>query len=121
MRQAKDMNGKKRINNILRKKRSGALCWTTLLEPQTIKCMPGLAGGLSPLEFYRHIGCDIMQFGTYGLDGTSSPCRLRQPDAEIESTGSPDGSASIITRSRWGTLTAVSQNGHPVKYPLETI
>ncbi len=114
------MTGKERINNVLRKKSGNTICWTTLVDSKTTSGMPEEIRKMSPFEFYRHVGCDIMQFGGYGLE-VSSPCRLIQPDIEREVMDVQDGGVSIVKRSKWGTLTEIHKNGHPIKHPVETI
>lgn len=76
---------------------------------------------MSVLEFYRHIGCDIMQFGGYKINRVHRPSRLVRTNVETLDAVNSDGSVCLTTTSKWGTLTAVSQNGHPVKHPIETI
>ena len=115
------MTGKERINNVLQKKSGNTICWTTLIGPPTMIGMPEGVRDLSPLEFYRHVGCDIMLLGCSGLEGVRSPCQLVRTDVEEKSILNSDGSTSIITKSKWGVLNEIMQNGHPVKYPVETI
>ena len=114
------MTGKERINNILQKKSGNSICWTSLLEPQRMKDMPEGVKNLSPIEFYRHIGCDTMFLGTGGCEGVFSPCQFIQPEMGKEIIDSA-GQISMTTKTKWGVLTETFQNGHPVKYPVETI
>ena len=115
------MTGKGRINNILHKKSGNTICWTTLIGLPTMIGMPEGVRDLSPLEFYRHVGCDIMLLGCSGLEGVRSPWQLIRTDVEEKSIDNSDGSTSIITNSKWGVLNEIMHNGHPVKYPIETI
>ena len=115
------MTGKDRINRLLRREPGVSPGWTTLVDPPTIRAMPDEVKALSPLQFYRHVGCDILQFGGYGMEGVTTPCRLVQPEVAVETLAQADGTVLVTTRSRWGTLTAISQNGHPVKHPVETL
>ena len=44
--------------------------------------MPPAVRELHVLDFYRHVGCDILQFGNYGLPQEEvpvSPARLERP------------------------------------------
>jgi hypothetical protein len=55
-------NGKKRMEEILDKKKKGGFVWTTLVEDITMTGMPEPYRSMKPLDFYRHVGCDIFQF-----------------------------------------------------------
>jgi hypothetical protein len=115
------MTGKERLNRILRRDSGNTASWTTLVDRKTLVEMPENVREMTSLEFYKHIGCDIMQFGCGGIGGTDSPSQLIQADTEQTRTTNPDGTTSIATKSKWGTLNAIWQKGHPVKYPVETI
>lgn len=83
--------------------------------------MPEEIRKMSRFEFYRNVGCDIMQFGGYGIKGVHRPSLRKQPDVENKIIVNPDGSTFTTTLSKWGNLTAIVNNGHPVKHPVETI
>ena len=72
------MNGRERLHAILNHQPVDRLSWTTLVDDVTRKDMPDEVRKLSTIEFYRSIGCDIVQFGNYGLgeeDAVTSPSR----------------------------------------------
>lgn len=79
---------------------------------------------MSPFEFYRRIGCDILQFGNYGLPQdccVQSPARKVAPQIGVEETTSPDGMRTVKMTTPWGALTSSYKQGHPVKYSVETV
>jgi hypothetical protein len=115
------MTGKERVNNVLRRKSGNSVCWTTLIDAKTTEGMPEEIRKMSSFEFYRHVGCDIMQFGSYGMKGMLSPSRLIQTNTARLDVANPDDAFSMTMTSKWGTLTAAWQDGHPVKHPVETL
>lgn len=114
------MTGRERLTNILDGRPNDRLAWTTLVDDTTRSVMPAPVRQLHVLDFYRHVGCDILQFGDYGLpaeDRTASPAVLRQPVQRARTES--DGLILRATVSQWGELTATWRRGHPVKYPVE--
>jgi len=100
------------------------VAWTTLIDDVTRSRMPPSIREMPVLEFYRHIGCDVLQFGHYGLpeaDCVVPPCRFVSPQVETSSHSDPDGTWWVERRTDWGPLTASFKNGHPVKYPVESV
>ena len=86
--------------------------------------MPEAERAMMPLEFYRRIGCDVMQFGGYGLPEecrATWPARAVWPEAIVERTEQPDGTVVVTNKTPWGTLISASRNGHPVKPSVETL
>jgi len=140
------MNGRERLHAILNHQPVDRLSWTTLVDDVTRKDMPDEVRKLSTIEFYRSIGCDIVQFGNYGLgeeDAVTSPsrwqCRELVYEVETQEDGRPvrrrldsgvvvgagtaAGSAHMTIRrlSPWGTLTTVFDHDHPVEYPVKSL
>jgi hypothetical protein len=118
------MTGRERLINILNKEPIDRLCWTTLVDATTLLAMPPSMQSMCPLDFYRHIGCDILQFGNYGLPRTlrlASPYRLAQPSTVVETVTDNDGTLMRRTITPWGELTATFRNGHPSTYPVQTV
>ena len=116
------MTGRERLTNILAGQPNERLVWTTLVDDVTRSVMPPEVRRLHVLDFYRHVGCDILQFGDYGLpaeDRPISPAALRQPVRTVRSES--DGLVTRATVSQWGELTASWRSGHPVTYPVETL
>jgi len=119
------MTGRERLTNILNKKPVDRVCWTTLVDDTTRSGMADNIRQKHPFEFYRSIGCDIMQFGNYGFYGTEDrvylPWRLITPEIKTEEFMESDGSEVKEQRTKWGALRAILKDGHPVKYPVESI
>ncbi len=142
------MTGRERLHCVLNRQPIDRLSWTTLIDDVTRSGMPDEVRRLSPIEFYRLVGCDILQFGNYGLskkDCVTPPSRLSCPELsreiEMEQNGrltrwqvAPDADLSVgvggdtvsgqVTLRRvtpWGTLTTTLKNDHPVDYPVRSL
>jgi hypothetical protein len=118
------MNGRERLHSILNRKPVDRLSWATLVDSQTMSLMPEPERAMTPWEFYRRIGCDVMQFGGYGLSEefrAPLPARPVWPERTIERTEQPDGTVVVTNKTPWGTLVSASRNGHPVKSSVETL
>lgn len=77
------MTGQERLNNIINLKYTDKVSWTTLVDDYTRSVMPEKIRNLSTMDFYSYIGCDILQFGNYGLTetkGVKYPYKLSTPD-----------------------------------------
>ena len=140
--------GRERLHRILNRQPVDRLSWTTLVDDVTRSGMPEEVRRLGPIEFYRSIGCDILQFGNYGLSAdlaVPQPSRLISPDVKCEieteadalaarrqagrpedlapGMGSP-ATAGLITWRRitpWGTLTTVLKHDHPIRYAVKSL
>jgi hypothetical protein len=118
------MTGRSRLLRILNGEQPGRIAWTTLVDDTTRSIMPPDVRAMPVLDFYRHIGCDILQFGNYGLPRelcVPSPARLVTPPIETEWRTQPDGLAVRTQKTPWGTLVATFRNGHPIKHPVESL
>lgn len=141
------MKGRQLIQRILNRQSVGRLSWTTLVDEVTCSGMPDEVRRLPPIEFYRHIGCDILQLGNYGLPlelRVSPAARLvcpevkqevlcedgspltqgSEPIGEIEiGTGGPTVDKTVTLRrvSPWGTLATVLKHDHPVEHPVKSL
>lgn len=118
------MNGRERLQHILNRQPTDRLSWTTLVDPVTLSTMSEPERSMSSLDFYRRIGCDVLQFGNYGLPedcAVQSPARAVWPDANVEQTQLADGVIEIRRRSPWGDLVSRHQGSHPIKYPVESV
>ncbi|GAG17052.1 unnamed protein product, partial [marine sediment metagenome] len=82
---AEAMTGRQRLNAILARQPADRLSWTTLVDENTLGELPGPMRDMACLEFYRHIGCDILQ-----LNGWGTPHAFRCPEirwsADLEET-----------------------------------
>lgn len=140
------MKGRQLLHRILNRQPVDRLSWTTLVDDVTRSVMPEDVRRLSPIEFYRLIGCDILQLGNYGLTQdlwVPSPARLVSPDVrqEVQSNdpahaqqnapigdiaigmGGPTVNQTVTLRriSPWGTLTTVLKHDHPVEHPVKSL
>ena len=118
------MTGRERLHNIINKVPVDRISWTTLVDDVTRSVMPRPVRAMAPFDFYRHIGCDILQFGNYGLPKSLRmipPCQLITPNIETNSYMTADGQQVTERKTDRGTLIAVSKNAHPVKYPVESL
>jgi hypothetical protein len=119
------VNGKVELNKILGNRKPDRLSWTVLADTVSLSIMPDSIRKLNPLEFYKHIGCDIVQFGNYGVDqldfAVKPPYSL--VNNSIETMIEVMENDVIETRliSPWGELVSRSRKLHPVKYLVETI
>ena len=119
-----------------------------MVDDVTRSGMPDEVRRLSPIDFYRLIGCDILQFGNYGLSGEDSvppPSRLVCPEVsreiEMETNGlvtrrriavdadvafgmggaTAGGRATLRRITPWGTLTTVLNHDHPIEHPVKSL
>jgi hypothetical protein len=142
------MKGRQLFHRVVNRQSPGRLSWTTLVDDVTRSVMPEDVRRLSPLEFYRMIGCDILQLGNYGLSkelSVPSPSRLLCPDVKQEvvgedggplddpegeldgdiaiGQGGPTASRTVSLRrvTPWGTLTTVLKHDHPVVHPVKSL
>ncbi|MBM4032493.1 MAG: hypothetical protein FJ291_12005 [Planctomycetes bacterium] len=118
------MTGRQRLLTILSGRPPDRVAWTTLVDDTTRSAMPPRIGEMPVLDFYRHIGCDILQFGNYGLPRelrVPSPARLVAPPIETEWKRESDGLAVRTQKTPWGTLVATFRNGHPILHPVGTL
>jgi hypothetical protein len=116
------MTGRERLQSLLAGRLVDRLCWTTLVDDRTRSGMPPEVRDMPILDFYRHLGCDIVQFGDYGLpEPTPSPARLVTPPVEIEHHNRADGAWVRTLKTEWGDLTVIWRDGHPVRHPVQSL
>ncbi|MCL2519019.1 MAG: hypothetical protein FWF15_10695 [Oscillospiraceae bacterium] len=117
------MTGRERMTNILNGKPTDRVSWTTISDGITRANMPDDYKNIPILDFYRKIGCDIFQFGPYGLPseiGWLEPYRI-ESDITDSYESLPDGSYSHIRSLGKDSITSSSKSGHPTKYPIVTV
>jgi hypothetical protein len=114
------MTGHQRLMAILNRQPVDRLAWTTLVDDRTRSVMPEEVRRLPVLDFYRHIGCDIMQFGSYGLPVEQQVRLARRVWPARESRTQEDATQVLRIVSDRGTLTAIFRSAHPVRYPIQT-
>ncbi len=112
------MTGRERLRAILRKQPVDRLCWTTLVDTNTLSLLPAELQGNGGIDFYRHLGCDVFLLNGWGL-----PHELRSPElrwgAGVTTGWRQEGARAFQEwKTPRGNLTAEYDRGHPVKYPV---
>ena len=115
------MTGRDRLNAVLKKKPTDRLPWTTLVDNASLDRFPEELRGNGGIDFYRHLGCDI-----FLLNGWNTPHSFRCPELkwpeDVEFCIREENGKTIKEwKSSQGTLTGISDRGHPVKYPVDCI
>jgi hypothetical protein len=115
------MTGRQRMNAVLRKQATDRLPWTTLVDNATLSRLPPELRGNGGIDFYRHLGCDIFLLNGWNTPHAFQSPEFRWPD-DVE-TVSREEKGRVIRewRSPRGTLVGISERGHPVKYPVDSI
>ena len=114
------MTGRERLLNILNGAPTDRLSWTTLATEQTRSCMSDELREMPLLDFYRFIGCDVIQLGSYGLPKEFASPRTRcvRPECSTEKTDNPDGTVTRTYRTPWGNLTSRWKNNRLVEHQV---
>lgn len=115
------MTGRERLQAILSKQPTDRLPWTTLVDNATLSGLPEALRGNHGLDFYRHLGCDILL-----LDGWNTPYNIRSPRLVwpewVRIEADSEGPRQTV---RWhtpkGTLTGISERNCPVRHPVTTL
>ncbi len=119
------MTGRERITNICKRLPVDRIAWTTLITNETRSGMSAELREMEVIDFYRYIGCDILQFGNASLPKNLQvplPRHVKQPETvKKETKNLPDGSVLLKEKTPWGTLTSVSRKGRLIKFPVETV
>jgi hypothetical protein len=115
------MTGRQRLAAVMHREPTDRLAWTTLVDGNTLGRLPEGWRGISGLDFYRRLGCDIFM-----LDCWDRPYGFQSPVLKW-----PEGVSEEVTVEgefitwRWttpeGVLTRISRKGHPIKYPVQTV
>lgn len=115
------MNGKERLMNIFQGKPADRVSWTTICDDITRSIMSPEYKDIPLNEFYQKIGCDILQFGLYGLPEDARPVEYEIVNGVNESHSETSDGTYVRTRTFNGkSLSEKHKNGHPLKYPVET-
>ncbi len=115
------MNGRERINAVLNKQPIDRLAWTTLVDGNTLSSLPDDMQEMSGIDFYRHIGCDILLLNGWGIKPNFSSPELVWPEYLTVSSREDDGRTIRELKTPEGTLTAIYRGGHPVKPPVTSL
>ncbi len=115
------MTGRERIISILNKQPVDRLAWTTLVDGHTLNNLPDEMQGMSGIDFYRYIGCDIFLLNNWGIQpGFSSPAFVWPKEVTVSSR-IDDGKTIRDLQTPEGTLTTIYRGGHPIKHPVTSI
>jgi len=115
------MTGRERLNAILHKEPVDRLSWTTLVDAATLSGLPEPLRENGGIEFYRHIGCDIFLLNGWGTPHEFRAPELRWPAYVKESVRAESDQLIREWRTPRGALSAVFRNGHPLKYPVDSV
>lgn len=115
------MTGRERLQAIFSRRPADRLSWSTLVDDNTLGALPAPWQGLSALDFYRRLGCDILQLGDWGLPASFGGVRLVQPGVEESWSTDAAGNRLCTSRCAHGTLTGkMAPNWHPLEYFVKT-
>jgi len=106
---------------VLNRRRPDRLCWTTLVDGNTLGALQGEWAGVSALDFGRRLGADLLLLDGWGTGtGFASPAIVRGGD--ITQEWEQQGDRGILrTKCPAGVLTGEFERGHPCKYPVGTL
>jgi len=115
------MNGRERLTAILHKQPADGLAWTTLVDDATLGALPGALRGMSGIDFYRHLGCDIFLLNGWGIGHDFRSPTLQWPAGVSEVITVTDGRERRELRTPDGTLTSARQGLMPIEYYVKTV
>jgi hypothetical protein len=118
------MNGRERLTAIMNRRAADRLSWSALVCGHTLNALPESLRPMSAVEFYRHIGCDILQLEGWGMPrGFASP-RLKWASDVTFHSRDENGQRIGELRTAHGVLTSaapLSHPAHPTKRLVSTI
>lgn len=115
------MTGRERINAIINKQPTDKLSWTTIVDGATLNALPDDMKGMSGIDFYRYVGCDIFLLNCWGMNMDFSSPQLVWAEDIKTNYRHEDNKAIHELKSAKGTLTTIYRNGHPLKYPVGSL
>ncbi|MHB0856085.1 MAG: uroporphyrinogen decarboxylase family protein [Anaerolineae bacterium] len=115
------MNGRERLNAVFHRQPTEGLAWTTLVDNNALSILPPDLQGMSGIEFYRHIGCDILLLDGWGTGYNLTAPRLVWPEGVEEVTQAEGEWSTWELRTPFGVLTSRRRRGHPLNYPVTTL
>ena len=117
------MTSKQRLLSILAGKPVDRPAWSVIIDERSRTKMPDDIQALSTIDFYKHIGCDIMLFGNFGIEPefqVTEPARCVIADSEQRTRYEGKTTVNEII-SPWGTLTGRINLFHPIEYTVKNI
>lgn len=116
------MNGRERLTAILHRQPADRPAWTTLVDSATLDGLPGNMRGMSGIDFYRYIGCDILLLNGWGTGLDFHSPTLVWPAGVEEVVRREDGREVTELRCPGGrTLVSERRGAHPTRFRLNTI
>jgi hypothetical protein len=114
------MKGRNRLEQILRRCPTDRLAWTALVDEHTLNPLDPSLRERWGLDFYRSIGCDVFLLNSWIAPfSLESPVQQWGEGVRVEWT-SENGRQVCRWVSPRGTLEALYERSHPLKYPVET-
>ncbi|NLG50873.1 MAG: hypothetical protein GX552_12265 [Chloroflexi bacterium] len=115
------MNGRERLTAIMHKEPADRPAWTTLVDDATLGGLPEGLAGMSGLDFYRHVGCEILLLNGWGTGVDFASPTLEWP-AGVEVTTRQEGSRQITELVAGGARLVWERTGaHPTRFPVSTL
>ncbi len=115
------MTPRARLQTILHRQPVSPVAWTALVDNHTLDALPGALAGMPILDFYRYLGCDVLDLNAWMLPWGFSGVRLVMPGVETTAYTDADGHRVEETRDAHGTLRGRTGAGwHPVEYPVKS-
>ncbi len=116
------MTGRERIQAIFRHQPVDRLSWSALVDHHSLQALPTSRRAETPVDFYRQIGCDIVDLSGWGLPWSYSGARLVTPGVEVRQFRDDAGNLVEEQRCPRGVLRQrTSPAWHPIEYPIKTI
>lgn len=118
------MNKQDRLVKLFNGEKTDRIAWSTISDHITRENLKDDLKDCSIIDFYRQIGCDIIQFGNHGLNEAEQvayPFTYLFDGVESKNESLPDGTVRESIKTKKGELVKILKHGHPLKYPVETI
>ncbi len=115
------MTGRERIRAICNREQPDRLSWTTIVDEATLSNLPANLQGLSGIEFYKYIGCDIFLLNCWGMPYDFRSPVIVWPQFVEEVISCENERFRRELRTPEGSLTSTRVNGHPVEFPVKTV
>ena len=111
------MTGRERLTAILNKQPVDRLAWTTLVDGNTLGILPDEMRGMSDIDFYRYLGCDIFLLN----GGVGASPGFAWPKEVTVSSRQDNGKTIHELQTPEGTLTSINRGSHPIKYSIASL
>ncbi|MGC9065705.1 MAG: uroporphyrinogen decarboxylase family protein [Candidatus Ratteibacteria bacterium] len=116
------MTSEEKLLAIFNKRANGSLSWTALVDDNTLNLLPDHLRGNYGIDFYKHIGCDIMFLNGWNTPFVFKSPQLKWPEYVREESRQENEKPVRQWFTRYGNLTGIyGKGGHPIKYPVDSI